>query len=86
MSPAIKLGWAFFALIIVALIGYLLTRGTFIGTTVTTERLSDGQVYYARRCRYLYASGVRLTLSGGDSTAFEEAKVAGYCPLLSPSN
>ncbi len=36
-----RLGWAFFALVVIVLAGYVLNRGIYIGNTMTSYRVGD---------------------------------------------
>jgi hypothetical protein len=81
MSSGIKLGWAFFGLLVVLLLGYALTRGLFMGSLVKFEARSSGG-YFAYYCRYLYPDGVRLKYGGGTGSNPTEASENAFCPLL----
>jgi hypothetical protein len=81
MSAGIKLGWAVFAVLVILLLGYGLTRGIFFGST--TRYHSGNSAYYSYECRYLYADGFRLRWGGGTGHTPEEAADDGsYCPFL----
>lgn len=56
-------GWAFFGLVIVTLVGYLLTIGIFIGSSITPFQYA-GKINYSRQCNYLYLSGTRAKFAG----------------------
>ena len=49
-------GWAFFALVVVVLVGYVLNRGIYIGYTMTSYRVGD-RTFFLKNCRYLHLSG-----------------------------
>ena len=56
-----RIGWAFFALAVVALLGYGLNRGVYVGSRIVQGQM--GQAPYAtptfgKQCRYLFISGV----------------------------
>ena len=82
MTAGIKLGWAFFGLVVVLLLGYGLTRGIFVGSTTEYHASMGG--FYSYKCRYLYPDGVRVKFGGGTGKTPNEAKASsdGFCPLL----
>ena len=82
MTIGVKLGWAFFCLVVVFLFGYGLTRGIFVGSTTEYEASMGGFYFY--NCRYLYPDGVRVKFGGGTGKTPKEAKESwgGVCPLL----
>ena len=82
MTAGIKLGWAFFGLVVVLLLGYGLTRGIFVGST--TEHHASMGGFYSYNCRYLYPDGVRVKFGNGTGKMPNEAKASsyGFCPLL----
>lgn len=88
MSAGIKLGWAFFGLFVVLLLGYGLTRGIFFGTTTRYHSSSPGiPSHYSYECRYLYADGLRLKWGGGTGPTPDAAAEDGsYCPFLATEN
>jgi len=51
-----RLGWAFFALVVILLAGYVLNRGIYIGNTMTSYRIGD-RTYFLKHCRYLHLKG-----------------------------
>jgi hypothetical protein len=64
-----SVGWAFFGLAVVVLIGYVLNRGIFIGSDIQPDVYATSKgvgVQYKKYCRYLHFTGIRedfLTLS-----------------------
>jgi hypothetical protein len=82
MSAGIRLGWAFFGLLVVLLFGYGLTRGIFVGSMTEYQASMGG--FYTYNCRYLYPDGVRLRFGGGTGKSPDEAinSATGVCPLL----
>ena len=83
MSAGIKLGWAFFGLFVVLLLGYGLTRGIFLGSTTKFHAKTSGNGFYSYECRYLYADGRRLKWGGGvGDTPGDAADDGAYCPFL----
>ena len=63
----------------VALLGYLLSRGVYVGSN-TILNTASGLLVYEKRCHYLYLSGVRdIRMNAGLD---EEAAQRGFCPLL----
>jgi len=55
------IGWAFFGLAVLVLIGYVLNRGLFIGSEIDPIMLTlnNGSTLpqYTKRCRYLHFTG-----------------------------
>ena len=63
----------------VALLGYLLSRGVYVGSN-TILNTASGLLVYEKRCHYLYLSGVRdIRVNAGLA---EEDAQRGFCPLL----
>jgi hypothetical protein len=72
------IGWAFFALAVVVLAGYVLNRGLYVGSTID-GRFINGNASYRQRCHYLYLNGVR------DESGFwmEDRELTNFfCPPL----
>jgi len=87
VTPGIKLGWAFFGLIVVVMLGYGLTRGVYVGSTTKYNSGIGSKPYYSYHCRYLYADGVRLKFGGGTGATPEEAADDDtHCPFLANDN
>jgi len=80
MTAGVKLGWAFFSLVVVFLLGYGLTRGIFVGSTTEYEASMGGFYFY--NCRYLYPDGVRVKFGGMIGATPNEAIANADCPLL----
>ena len=63
----------------VVLVGYLLSRGVYVGSNTILDSAS-GLVVYEKRCHYLYLNGVRdIRMNAGLD---EEDTQRGFCPLL----
>ena len=63
----------------VVLLGYLLSRGVYVGSNTILDTAS-GLLVYEKRCHYLYLNGVSdIRMNAG--LAEEDAK-RGFCPLL----
>ena len=63
----------------VVLVGYLLSRGVYVGSNTVLDTAS-GLLVYEKRCHYLYLSGVRdIRMNAGLD---EEDAQRGFCPLL----
>ena len=63
----------------VVLVGYLLSRGVYVGSTAILDSAS-GLVVYEKRCHYLYLNGVRdIRMNAGLD---EEHAQRRLCPLL----
>jgi hypothetical protein len=67
------------ALVGVVLVGYLLSRGVYVGSNTILDTAS-GLLVYEKRCHYLYLNGVRdIRMNAGLD---EEDAQRGFCPLL----
>lgn len=63
----------------VVLVGYLLSRGVYVGSNTILDSAS-GLLVYEKRCHYLYLNGVRdIRMNAGLD---EEGAQRGFCPLL----
>ena len=62
-----RLGWAFFALVVIVLAGYVLNRGIYIGYTMTSYRVGD-RTFSLKNCRYLHLNGTDEVSVAGSST------------------
>jgi hypothetical protein len=63
----------------VVLVGYLLSRGVYVGSNTILDSAS-GLLVYEKRCHYLYLNGVRdIRMNAGLD---EEGAHRGFCPLL----
>ena len=80
------IGWAFFALVIALIIGYLLTIGIFIGSVFTPFQYGN-QTHYSRQCNYLYLSGTRYKFSGAVGPTRQDVENETYfCAPFGNSN
>jgi hypothetical protein len=77
-----RLGWAFFALIVIVLAGYVLNRGTYIGYTMTSYRVGD-RTFSLKNCRYLHLNGTDEVSVAGSFTGNTPAETE--CPPLKNS-
>jgi len=79
------LGWLFLGLGVV-LVGHLLNRGLYIGSTIDVSmRQGEGKFLYTKNCRYLYFAGARDITSGLESPSREGAE-SNSCALLGSSS
>lgn len=85
-----KIGWAFFGLVVIAAFlaacAYALDRGIYIGLEIQPFGSSDS-IKYAKICRYLFPSGVHHVFARGfgiGDTPEQAEKSDGYCPLFQP--
>ena len=63
----------------VVLVGYLLSRGVYVGSNTILDSAS-GLLVYEKRCHYLYLNGVRdVRMNAGLD---EEDTQRRFCPLL----
>ena len=72
-----RLGWAFFAFIVVVLAGYVLNRGIYIGYTMTSYRVGD-RTFSLKNCRYLHLNGTDEVSVAGSFTGNTPAETE--CP------
>jgi hypothetical protein len=81
-----SVGWSLFGLAAVAVIGYLLNGGLYIGSSIDVSmRQGEGKFLYSKSCHYLFLSGVRYMTSGLESPSREGAE-ATSCSLLGNSS
>jgi hypothetical protein len=78
-----SLGWAFSALALGMLAGYLLNRGVYVGSTLDV-RHEGAKTFYYQRCHYLYLNGIDDETTIFPSATPEEARF--LCPLVRNSN
>ena len=77
-----KLRWPVLGLIVIAVCGYVLTRGLYIGSTIDVSmRQGEGKFLYSKSCRYLYLTGVRDIGSGSESPSRPDAEATPCAPL-----
>jgi hypothetical protein len=77
-----SLGWLFLGLAVIALIGFLLNRGFYIGSTIDVSmRQGEGKPLYSKSCRYLNLDGVHAITRGLESPSREGAESTS-CALL----
>jgi hypothetical protein len=69
------LGWAVYGLAAIAVIGYILNGGLYVGSTLDFARGADGKPAYTTVCHYLYLNGARE-----DSTWTDRR----FCPPFHP--
>lgn len=63
----------------VVLVGYLLSRGVYVGSNTILDSAS-GLLVYEKRCHYLYLNGIRdIRMNAGLD---EEDAQRRFCPLL----
>jgi hypothetical protein len=78
--------WALLGLAVIVLVGFLLTRGLFIGSSIdVSTRQGEGKFLYSKNCRYLYLNGVRGVTNGPEVPSREGAE-ATSCALLGSSS
>jgi len=69
-------------IILVALFGYALNRGFYVGTRVIAYQGEYGQTWYARECDYLFPSGVSTTKANIAGQRTRENAENDYCHLF----
>jgi hypothetical protein len=84
-------GWAFFGLVAVVLIGYVLNRGLYVGSSIgQTAWQVQGptgkavEPYYSKHCHYLYFNGVRSAWANSSLNQTEAENAV--CSPLKDSN
>jgi hypothetical protein len=77
-------GWVVLGLVVVALVGYGLNRGIYVGSRIETARLSYEYPvpFYKKHCRYLFFNGIEQVWTASESTR-EEAENTSCAPLKS---
>lgn len=77
-------GWVIFGLVVLALVGYGLNRGVYVGSKIETARLSDEYPvpFYKKHCRYLFFTGIQQVWTSSESTR-EEAEHSSCASLKS---
>jgi hypothetical protein len=77
-------GWVVLGVAVVALAGYGLNRGVYVGSKIETAKLSDDYPvpFYKKHCRYLFFTGVQQVWTSSESTREEAENIA--CATLKP--
>jgi hypothetical protein len=66
----------------VVLVGYLLNRGLYIGSTIDVSmRQGEGRFLYSKSCRYLSLTGVRDIGNSPESPSRDGAESTSCAPL-----
>jgi hypothetical protein len=72
-------GWAFFGVVVLVLVGYVLNRGIFIGSDIrqVSFKMNDGTLSpkHVKHCKYLHFTGVRDNALWGTDTFEEENRM-----------
>jgi hypothetical protein len=77
-----SLRWPLFGLAVIVLIGYVLNRGLYVGSTIDVSmREGEGKFLYSKSCHYLYLDRVRDITNGSESPARERAESTSCAPL-----
>ena len=63
----------------VVLVGYLFSRGVYVGS-ITMLNTASGLLVYEKRCHYLYLNGVRDTHINASLDEADTQRT--FCPLL----
>jgi hypothetical protein len=80
-----SVGWAFFVLAVVVMIGYLLNRGLFVGSDIrpAISMTSKGnRTEFRKSCTYLHFTGVSESVISTGDTSQEAAE--GLCSMFDP--
>jgi hypothetical protein len=80
------LGWAFFGLAIIVVLGYVLTKGVYVGNSIDELQITDIGTRYYKNCFYLYPSGVRkIEANGGSGSGARAAAETFLCSFWGDS-
>jgi hypothetical protein len=77
-----SVGWAFFGLAVVVLLGYVLDRGILVGTALLPQMTTVGDrvdYSYFKQCKYLHFGGVDDVDGFSDRQEAAEKEV---CPMF----
>lgn len=74
-----SVGWAFFGLAVVLIVGVLLNKGVFIGSSISPRVLDNGGFYFRKNCNYLFLTGTKVDWHSADNYAEAEEIL---CPFL----
>ena len=82
-----SIGWLVFGLAVIVLIGFLLNRGLYVGSTIDVSmRQGEGKSLYSKSCRYLHLDGVHGITNQGLESPSREASESTPCALLDNSS
>jgi hypothetical protein len=82
-----SLRWLILGLAVIVLVGYLLSRGLYIGSTIDVSmRQGEGKALYTKSCRYLYLDGVHGVSNFGLESPSREGAESTSCALLGNSS
>jgi hypothetical protein len=80
-----SLRWALFGLVVIAAVGYALSKGLYVGSAIdVSAREGADKLIYSKSCRYLHFDGVHGTI--GVETHSREDAESTSCVPLEPSN
>ena len=65
-------GWAFFALIVIVLMLWVLGRGILFWSGINLVMWKDGSLHYEKRCYYLFLNGTESTPQWRNGNSPEE--------------
>jgi hypothetical protein len=69
------IGWMFYGLAAIVVIGYIINGGLYVGSTIDFARGADGKPAYHTVCHYLYLDGAHQETTRTDR---------GFCPPFHP--
>ena len=75
------LGWAFLALVAIALAGYALNRGIYIGYSMMSYKVGD-RTFFRKNCRNLRLNGTDEVSLGGSTENLPTGADSDFCPPL----
>jgi hypothetical protein len=82
-----SLRWPFLGLAIIVLVGFVLNRGLYVGSTIDVSmREGEGKFLYSKSCSYLYLDGVRHITNHSLESPSREGAEATPCAPLGNSN
>lgn len=77
-----NLRWPVLGLAVIVLVGYVLNRGLYVGSTIDVSmRQGEGKFLYSKSCHYLYLDGVRDISNSSESPSREGAESTACAPL-----
>jgi hypothetical protein len=76
-----RLGWAFFALVVIVPAGYVLNRGVYTGYTMTSYRVGD-RTFFLKNCRYLHLNDADEVSVAGSFTRSTPAETECRCSKI----
>ena len=78
-----RMGWTILVFVAIAFTGYVLSRGIYIGHSLTSYRVGD-RTFFLKKCRYLHLNGTdEISFTG--SSPRNPLTETDFCPRLQNS-